>query len=83
MLELNGKVVTASEVADFYKHHPGYWFLLEVLKRDEQGKAALMRVVGSSVDKDSLRELLMDMHHEGDRNYIFVYAAADGSCEIG
>lgn len=83
MLELNGTIVTASEVADFYKHHPGFWFLLEVLKKDDQGKAALMRVAGTGVDKDSLREQLMDMYDETDGTYIFVYAATDGKCEIG
>lgn len=78
--ELIGKEVTADEVAFFYKKYPAFWFLLEVLEKDKNGRAEMMRVIEYGKSKDLLRDYLMD--HGGDGQYIFVYAGPDGKCEI-
>ena len=77
-----GKVVTADEVKHFYQDHPSYWFLLEVQKIDEQGKAQQMRVVGYDKDKEVLREQLFDEMDRGHGKFIFVYARPDGICDM-
>ena len=82
MPDVIGKVVTASEVANFYKLFPGFWFLLEVLKTSVDGKAELMKVTGCDKNKDVLREYLLEEQVEVNSKYIFVYAYPDGKCEI-
>ncbi len=82
MPDVIGKVVTAGEVANYYKLYPGFWFLLEVLKTNVEGKAELMRVAGYDKNKDVLREYLLEEQVEVNSKYIFVYASPDGKCEI-
>ena len=82
MLEIKDKEVTADEVALFYKRYPSFWFLLEVLKTSEVGKAEVMRVVGYDRDKEELREYLLDNLTDTKSKYIFVYADSDGKCEV-
>lgn len=82
MPEMNGKIVTAAEVADFYKLFPDFWFLLEVLKTDEDGKAELMRVTGYDRSKEVLREYFLEEHTDFDSKYIYVYAYPDGKCDL-
>ena len=82
MPELRGKVVTAREVANFYKQYPGFWFLLEVMKVDEKGKAEVLRVTRYDKSKDVLREYLLEESTDLNSKYIFVYADPDGKCEL-
>ena len=82
MPEIKGNLVTADEVAEFYKHYPDFWFLLEVLKTSADGKAELMRVAGYDKSKNVLRDYLLEEHIEGNRKYIFVYAYPDGKCDL-
>jgi predicted metal-binding protein len=82
MPEIIGKIVTADEVAEFYKRYPDFWFLLEVLKTSANGKAKLMRVAGYDKNKDVLREYLLEAHTDLDSKYIFVYAYPDGKCDL-
>lgn len=77
-----GKIVTASEVMEFYKHYPGFWFLLEVLELSKDGKAELMRIVGFDKNKDVLREHLLEERGNMNSKHIFVFASPDGKCEI-
>jgi len=81
MPELKGMVVTANQVATFYKSYPGIWFLLEVIV-EKNKKAELLRVVGYDKNKDVLREYLLDEKVDIHRKYIFVFASPDGKCEI-
>ena len=81
MPELINSIVSASEVAGFYKYYPGFWFLLEVLEVEKR-KASKMRVVRYDVSKEKLREYLMDELADHGSKYIFVYADPDGKCEI-
>lgn len=82
MPDIKGKIVTADEVAKFYKDYPDFWFLLEVLKTSAEGKAELMRVPAYDKSKDVLREYLLDELDNTNSKYIFVYADPDGKCEI-
>jgi len=82
MHDVKGNIVTAQKVAEFYKQYPGFWFLLEVLKMDGEGKAILMRVVSYNSNKDVLREHLLEESADMNRKYIFVYASPDGKCDI-
>ncbi len=82
MPDLNGEIVTATEVARFYRQYPGFWFLLEVLKLNDLKKAAVLRVVKYDKDKEVLREYLLDELTDLNSKYIFVYADPDGKCEI-
>ena len=81
MLEVNETVVTADEVAQFYKRYPGFWFLLEVIKTENK-KASLMRVVRYNKSKEALRDFLLDELSDTNSKYIFVYADPDGKCEL-
>jgi lipoate-protein ligase A len=80
--EPGGRKVTAAEVAQFYRHYPGFWFLLEVLTTDASGKAEEMRVLQYDPDKEALREHLMELHDDQMGPCIFVYADPEGRCEI-
>lgn len=82
MPDLKKRNVTADEVAEFYKSYPTYWFLLEVLKTDDFGKAISMRVMDYNKNKDVLRELLLEEPSEANSKYIFVYADPDGKCKL-
>jgi hypothetical protein len=82
MPELEGKAVTAEEVAGFYRLLPGFWFLLEVLETNEAGKARLLRVIRYNKRKDELREHLLEEPISPDSKYIFVHADPDGKCDI-
>ncbi|HEY5691494.1 MAG TPA: hypothetical protein VIS49_08565 [Cyclobacteriaceae bacterium] len=82
MVDLREKEVLASEVAFFYKDYPSYWFLLEVLDKDENGKAVLMRVIDYNKNKDVLRDYLLDELSGTNSQYIFVYAYPDGKCDL-
>ena len=82
MHEVKGKIVTAAEVAEFYKQYPGFWFLLEVLEISKDGKAERMRVVRYNKNKDVLREYILEESVDMNSKYIFVFASPDGRCEI-
>lgn len=82
MSDAKREIVTAKEVAEFYKMYPGFWFLLEVLKTGEDGRAELMHVVGSHQNKEVLREYLLEESTDTKGKYIFVFASPDGKCEI-
>lgn len=82
MAELQEKEVTPNDVAGFYKHHPEFWFLLEVLKTGENGKAEWMRVKGYDKNKEVLRNMLLEGLTDTHSKYIFFYASLDGKCEI-
>lgn len=82
MPDIKGHEVTASEAANLYKHYPGFWFLLEVLKMNEEGKAELMRVVNLDKSKEVLREYLLEELTDANSKYIFVYADPGGKCEV-
>ncbi len=82
MPDLTAKIVTASEVAGFYKQYPGFWFLLEVLRTSENGKAELMKLLKYDKQKEVLRDYLLEVETDMSRKFIFVYASPDGKCEI-
>ena len=82
MDDLKQKTVTSDEVAEFYKRFPAFWFLLEVLDTDANGKAARLRVINYNKNKDALRDYLLDESFSADSQYIFVYADPDGKCDL-
>ena len=82
MSDLIGKVVAGSEVAEFYRNYPAFWFLLEVLKTSVDGKAEIMRVTRYDKNKAVLSDYLLDDQTDHDAKYILVYADPDGKCEI-
>ena len=81
MDEWIGRDFSAAEVAQFYKKIPGHWFLMEVLRKDERGKATWVRVVGHDPSKEAMRDLLMDQDAQHEE-YIFVWTDPDGNCLI-
>lgn len=82
MPDIISEIVTARQVAEFYKQYPGFWFLLEVLKTSNDGKAELMRVARYDQNKEVLREYLMEEQTDINGKYIFVFAHPDGKCEL-
>ncbi|MDH5397823.1 MAG: hypothetical protein OEX02_06740 [Cyclobacteriaceae bacterium] len=82
MDEWTDEVLGQREVAMLYAAFNGQWLLLDVLERDNKGKAKLFKLVANSVDKDDLRDIVMDDENPDDHDYIFVLADPDTLCDI-
>jgi len=76
-----GREVTAKEIQDLYLELPNHWFLLEVLKMDQNGRAVLLKIAGHDPSKDALRDHLLELSAD-DKKYIFFFADPEKACEI-
>ncbi len=75
-------VINARDVARLYNDKSNHWLLLEVLKKDKNGKAEEFKLIACDPDKDRLYELMEDDDWDWDKQYIFVFADPDSLCEI-
>ena len=76
-----GKELSALEVQNLVSKFPNEWFLLEVLKVDDNGKAKSVKVAAHNSEKDVLREFLLE-HDHGDKRFIFFFADTENTCEL-
>lgn len=75
-------VINASDVAKLYNDKIGYWLLLEVIKKGENGKAEKFKLVAFNKKKQKLKNLMEDDEWDWDKNYIFVFADPNSLCDI-
>ncbi len=78
------KIYYASEMAQLYNAKANEWLLMEIVERNELGRAEKLRLIKSAKDKDELYDYLMeDMEDwEWSNDFIFVYSDPDKHCEI-
>lgn len=77
------KIYTALEMAQLIGSRPKNWFLLEILKQNNNGKAEELRFLKYSGDKENLYQYLMeDESWDWDKKYIFVFSDPDKKCEL-
>ena len=78
-----GTVLSDAEVAELYHKDPGVWVLLEILKKDEKGRAVLLRSVRFSQNKEELRNFVLNKDEWGDEERLmYFFTGFDGTCEI-
>ncbi len=73
----------ATEMAQLYQEKPGVWLLLEVLERDQRGRANKLALLRESPNKDDLYDFLLEQQQwDWSKEYIFVFSDPDKQCEI-
>lgn len=82
MHEWKGIVMTVDEVQTLYLESPYEWFLLEVVDRNEKGRAKTIRIVNHHPDKEVLREYILEDDQAGNKKYIFFFSDPDLPCEL-
>ena len=79
-----GRIYSAAEMAEVYQALPEKWLLLEVLARDEKGRAQKLKLIRYATTKEELNEYLINDAEDWDwsTNYIFVYSDPEQQCEL-
>lgn len=73
----------AAGMAQLYREKPGVWLLLEVLERDQRGRASKLALLKESPNKDELYDYLLEQQQwDWNTEYIFVFSDPDKQCEI-
>ena len=75
-------VINAKDVAKLYNDKIGNWLLLEVTKKDKNGRAEKFKLIAFSKIKEELHALMEEDNWDWDKNYIFVFADPNNLCEI-
>jgi len=79
-----GRIYDAAEMAEVYAAVPEKWLLLEVLERDENGRAQKLKLIRYAATKEELQDYLINEAEDWDwnTNYIFVYSDPNQQCEL-
>lgn len=79
-----GKAYSDVEMRKVYAALPHQWLLMEVLERDEHGRASKLRLIRWDADKDALFDWLMDedVDWDWDKDYIVVWSDPEKECPL-
>lgn len=78
------EVYEAPQMAVLIHQEPKRWFLLEILREDENGRALEMSLLHKADSKGGLLEYLMEEDEDWDwgRKYIMVYSDPGKPCDF-
>lgn len=83
MTETVRETIDVSDVRKLFLQHAGRWLLLEIAKRNGNGKPVKLRLIASDPDKERLRELILeDDSWDWSRRYLIVFADPEKPCTI-
>ncbi|MBI4456626.1 MAG: hypothetical protein HY644_12100 [Acidobacteria bacterium] len=83
MHDWTGKDISLQELARLYQSLAGEWLLLEVVDDGEEKRPAKFRLHAHHVEKDRLRDYMLENDDWGwHRKYLFVLADPGKPCDI-